>query len=215
MTHTVVCISSEDGSGAQDASPLVAEQLGYRLIDEDIVMRAALEAGVDEEVVADVERRKSRLLRVIEGLGTSGVATGYVPAADAAAYSQPASDDLRSLIRSVIEETASGGKAVIVSHAASHALADRADVLRVMVTASPKTRVRRLAHAAGIDEKEAERLIKKGDASRADYIRRFYGISAELPTQYDLVINTDKLPPAQAARLIVQAAAGPDGEPGL
>ena len=37
-----MCISSEDGAGAQDASPLVAEQLGYRLIDEDIVTRAAL-----------------------------------------------------------------------------------------------------------------------------------------------------------------------------
>ena len=208
MIHTVVCISSEDGAGAQDASPLVAEQLGYRLIDEDIVTRAALDAGVDQEVVADVERRKSRLLRVIEGLGTAGFATGYVPAADAAAYTQPASDDLRSLIRSVIEETASTGRAVIVSHAASHALADREDVLRVMVTASPQTRERRLAAAAGVDEKEAARLIKKGDAARADYIQRFYGISAELPTQYDLVINTDKLAPEQAASLIVQAASG-------
>ena len=47
MNHTVVCISSQDGAGAQDAAPLVAERLGYRLIDEDIVMRAALEAGVD------------------------------------------------------------------------------------------------------------------------------------------------------------------------
>ncbi len=210
MTSTVVCISSEDGSGAQDASPLVAERLGYRLIDEDIVTRAALEAGVDAEVVADVERRKSRLLRIIEGLGSTGFATGYVPAADSAAYSLPASDDLRSLIRAVIEETASSGKAVIVSHAASHALADRDDVLRVMVIASPSTRVRRLADAAGIDEKEAERQIKKSDAGRADYIQRFYGISSERPTQYDLVINTDKLSPAEAARLIVQAAGGAD-----
>ena len=163
---------------------------------------------MDKEVVADVERRKSRLLRVIEGIGTAGFPTAYVPAAEAAAYNLPASDELRSLIRSVIEETASKGSAVIVSHAASHALSDREDVLRVMVTASPQTRERRLAAAAGIDEKEAARLIKKGDAARADYIQRFYGIGAELPTQYDLVINTDKLAPQDAARLIVQAASG-------
>lgn len=209
MTHTVVCISSEDGAGAQDASPLVAEQLGFRLIDEDIVMRAALEAGVDRDVVADVERRKSMLLRVIEGLGSAGFAAGYVPADAATGYGQPGNDDLRSLIRSVIEETASAGQAVIVAHAASHALADRPDVLRVLITASEGTRERRLAASANIDEREAAKIIKKGDAARADYIQRFYGISAEAPTQYDLVINTDKLAPQEAARLIVQAAAGP------
>ena len=210
MAHTVVCISSEDGAGAQDASPLVAEQLGFRLIDEDIVMRAALEAGVDRDVVADVERRKSMLLRVIEGLGSAGFAAGYVPADAAAGYGAPQNDDLRSLIRSVIEETASAGKAVIVAHAASHALADRPDVLRVLITASRGTRESRLAASAGIDEREAAKIIKKGDAARADYIQRFYGVSAEAPTQYDLVINTDKLAPQEAARLIVQAAAGPD-----
>ena len=50
-------------------------------------------------------------------------------------------------------------------------------------------------------------MLKRSDAGRADYIKRFYSIAAELPTHYDLVINTDKLSPEQAARLIVEAAA--------
>jgi cytidylate kinase len=210
MRHTVVCISSEDGAGAQDAAPIVAKELGYRVINEDIVMRAALEAGVERDVVADVEKRKSRLLRIIEGLGPAGLAAGYVPAEATLAFNQVPSDDLRSLIRTVIEETASTGSTVIVAHAASHALADRQDVLRVLVTASPATRVRRVAATANIDEKEAARIVKKGDAGRADYIQRFYGVSAELPTHYDIVINTDKLDPQEAAHLIVQAALGGD-----
>jgi cytidylate kinase len=78
----------------------------------------------------------------------------------------------------------------------------------VLVTASPETREHRVAAVAGIDEKEAARRIKKSDAGRADYIQRFYGVSREAPTQYDLVINTDKLAPEEAARLIVQAAVG-------
>jgi dephospho-CoA kinase len=189
---------------------VVADALGYRVINEDIVMRAALEAGVDRDVVADVEKRKSRLLRIIEGLGPAGLAAGYVPAEATLAFNQVPNDDLRSLIRTVIEETASAGKAVIVAHAASHALADRQDVLRVLVTASPATRVERLAASGNIDEKEAARIVKNGDAGRADYIQRFYGVSAELPTHYDIVINTDKLGTQEAARLIVQAALGGD-----
>jgi len=209
MGHNVVCISSQDGAGAQEVALLVANRLGFRLVDEDIVTRAAVEAGVDKELVADVERRKSLLVRLLEGLGPAGMAAAYaVPGADIVGYGEPASDELRGLIRSVIEETAATGGAIIVAHAASLALAEREDVLRVLMTASTRTRERRLAAILGVDEKEAARVIKRSDAGRADYIQRFYGVGAELPTHYDLVINTDKLAPEHAARLIIQAAGG-------
>ena len=206
MAASVVCISSHDGSGAQEAAVTAASALGFRLIDEDIVAKAAVEAGVDEETVADVERRKSTLVRLIESLGSAGVGAGYVITPPVPVQDQPASDALRGLIRSVIEETADAGSAVIVSHAASLALGDRADVLRVLITASTPTREARLASALGIDEKEAARTLKRSDAGRADYIKRFYGIGDEQPTHYDLVINTDKVTPESAAQLIVSAA---------
>jgi Cytidylate kinase-like family len=209
VEHTVVCISSQDGAGAQEAALLVASSLGFRLIDEDIIARAAVEAGVDREVVADVERRKSLLVRLIEGMGSAGSGAGImVPGAELVGSGEPASDELRGLIRSVIEETAASGSAVIVAHAASLALAEREDVLRVLITASAGTRERRLAAALGVDEKEAARTVKRSDSGRTDYLRRFYGVSAELPTHYDLVVNTDKLTPEDAARLIVHVAGG-------
>jgi Cytidylate kinase-like family len=215
VRHKVVCISSHDGAGAQETAVLVASSLGFRVIDEDIVTRAAVEAGVEEGVVADVERRKSLVLRLIEGMGTAGMGMSYaVPALDTIGPAQPASDELRGLIRSVIEDTATTGSAVILAHAASLALSQREDVLRVLMTASPQTRERQLASALGVDEKEAARAIKRSDAGRADYIKRFYGIGAELPTHYDLVINTDKLAPEDAAGLIVHAAGGGAGAEG-
>ena len=209
MSYDVVCISSADGSGAHGAASLVAKSLDYRLIDEDIVTRAAVEAGVDREVVADVERRKSMLGRVLDGLSASGMGSAYMMApVDAPGLAGPASDELRGLIRSVIEETARDGRMVIVSHAASLALGGREGVLRVLVTASPATRVARLASSLGLDEKEAGRTLKRSDAARAEYVKRFYGIDAELPTHYDVVVNTDKITPEQAARLIAHVARG-------
>ncbi len=209
MSHKIVCISSQDGAGAAEAAQLVAGRLGFRVIDEEIVTRAAVEAGVDEEVVADVERRKSRLVRLVEGLGTAGLSAGYaVPATEVVGRGEPASDELRGMIRSVIEDTAASGSAVIVSHAASLALAERDDVLRVLITAPARTREQRLAAILGVDESEAARALKRSDAGREDYIKRFYGVAAELPTHYDLVINTEKLTPERAAELIVSAAGG-------
>jgi cytidylate kinase len=207
VAYEVVCISSSDGAGAEEAAALVGSSLGFRIINEDIVARAAIEAGVEQAVVADVERRKSLLVRVIEGMGAAGSGAGLGTGFAVAAPGER-SDDLRGLIMSVIEEMAAKGSAVIVAHAASMALGGRQDVLRVLITASTPTRVRRLAASGGGDEQEAGRFIKRSDAGRADYLKRFYDVGAEQPTHYDMVLNTDKLTPEDAARLIVQAAGG-------
>ena len=54
--------------------------------------------------------------------------------------------------------------------------------------------------------KAARKAIKDADAARSDYLRRFYGVETELPTHYDLVVNTDILSVEQAAEVIAQGA---------
>lgn len=198
----VVCISSLDGAGGEEVGRLVAHRLGVRLVDEEIVRRAAREAGVDSHVVADAEQRKSLVARVLEEILASAAAGSPLGVTEAVRES----DDFRGLIRTAVEETAAEGDCVIVAHAASVALSGRPGVLRVLVTASPATRSGRVAHTNGLDEREATRLVERSDAARADYLRRFYRVRAESPTLYDLVLNTDRLSPEQAALLIAGAA---------
>jgi cytidylate kinase len=205
MASEVICISSDDGAEAFSAATEVAEKLGWRLVDEDIVSRAAAEAGVERDVVADVERRKSLVERLLDNLSTSGASMAYVPSL-AESLAAPPSDALRGLIRSVIEEVAKQGSVVIVAHAASLALGEREGVLRVLITASPQTRARRLSATLDVDEKEASRMLARSEANRANYIKRFYGIDQESPVHYDLVINTDRLTAGQAAALVLHAA---------
>jgi len=205
--YRVVAISPTDGSAGEALGAIVAHELGFRLINEQVVARVAWEAGVDPGVVADVERRKSLVARVLGGLGdVAPAATAGLSGFAVADYPAARRDALRGLIRNVLWESAEAGDAVIVAHAASLALATRADVLRVLITASAETRARRLAEAQGIGEAEAEKLVARGDANRADYLKRFYGISTELPTHYDIVLNTDHVAPEEAAALIVTAA---------
>jgi len=207
VSHSVICISSQDGAGAHETAQAVSTTLGLRILDEDIITTAAREAGVDEHTMADVERRKSRLQSIIEGIGVAGGGVYTAPGAEYIGTTEPASEGLRSLISTVIEETAAQGSVLIVSHAASIALGAREDVLRVLLTAPVATRTARLAAMLGADEREAAKVLKRSDDARGDYIKRFYGVGDELPTHYDLVINTEKLSPDQAAGLIVSAAA--------
>jgi cytidylate kinase len=119
---------------------------------------------------------------------------------------EPAPEDIRVLIRETIEHMAAAGKVVIVAHAASYALGERPDVLRVLVTASPETRAKRLGESESLDESASAKAVKDSDAARRDYLKRFYGVGDESPTHYDLVLNTDKLAVDQAAELISVAA---------
>jgi cytidylate kinase len=213
MPRTLVCISWSDGAGAEEIAPPVARRLGLMLVDEQIVARAAEQAGVTAEVVSDVEQRRSLVLRLLEHLPPSAAGaapfTPYVPLEFA--ERTPASEELRDLIRTAIEEIADRGAAVIVSHAASMALGGREGTLRVLITGSREERRVRLKEAQGVSEREAEKLIARGDANRADYLKRFYGVAAEQPTHYDLVLNTDRLSPEEAADIVVHAAEGPAG----
>ena len=62
-------------SGAEERiGALVAERLGFRYVDEEIITRAAEKQGVDPAAMTDTERRKSVIQRVLEGLGQSGAA---------------------------------------------------------------------------------------------------------------------------------------------
>jgi hypothetical protein len=206
MAFRVVCISAVDGARGEEVAPAVASALGFRIVDEEIVRRAADEAGVHASQVAEAENRRSTVIRLLDSLGTNtSLATfamsGYVPGQEA-----PAAADLRGLIKATIEELAERGDAVIVAHAASMAVGHRDDVLKVMLTASPKARRATLAEQRGLDDKAAGKQMDRGDSNRAAYLKRFYGIVQESPADYDLVLNTDRLGPEGAVRLVVQAA---------
>jgi uncharacterized protein len=208
VTCTAVCISHAAGAGGEEVGRLVAERLGFLYVDEDIVARAAARGGVQAAEVASEERRKSLAARVLEAIAQGGDAWAIGGSIPMGAGEELSSDDIRVLIRETIEQTAARGNAVIVAHAASHAVRPGPAVLRVLVTASPDTRATRVADAEGLDQARAARAVKDSDAGRADYLKRFYDVGEELPTHYDLVFNTDTLSAEQAAELVSRAALG-------
>src|SRR5205814_6269952 len=108
-------------------------------------------------------------------------------------------EEMRVLIRAAIHQVAQAGQAVIVAHAASMALAGVEGVLRVLVTASPEVRAKRLATVEGLVATAADAAIAASDLERRDYLRRFYGVKEEVPPHYDVVIDTVVLTAAQAA----------------
>jgi len=203
---SVVCVSHATGSGGEEIGKQVAERLGYLYLDEEIVARAAAQGGLEARDIADEEQRRSFARRVLEVLAEGGGDAWMLGTGAAAAMESVRPADIRALIRETVAQTAARGRVVIVAHAASYAIEPSAS-LRVLVTASPKTRARRVATKEAVGEAQAVRTIKDADAARRDYLKRFYGVDRETPTDYDLVINTDVFSTEQAADIVSQAAA--------
>jgi cytidylate kinase len=199
-------------AGGETVGTLVAERLGFRYVDEEIVKLAAREAQVDAGVVAAAEQRQRLLQRLLDNLPSAHHLAGALtlaPVLPNLAEShghRTVPEEMRLLIRAAIHQVAKAGRAVIVAHAASMALAGVEGVLRVLVTASPEVRAGRVAAAGGLSPAAADAAIAESDFQRRDYLKRFYGVKEELPTHYDLVVNTEVLSAERAAAIIVAAA---------
>jgi cytidylate kinase len=200
----VVTIAMTTGAGAERVGQLAAEHLGFRLVNDEIIDRAAQQAGVSRQEVAEVERSPSLINRILSMLG--GAATPEYAGPALTPDEIDPSPSYRQLIQDVIRQVAAQRNVVILAHGAGMLLGGTPGVLRVLVTGSPETRAGRLAAEAGKDARQAARDIQHADRERRSFFKRFHNLDEELPTHYDLVVNTDALSPEGAARLIASTA---------
>ncbi len=139
-------MSGLDGAEMREIAQAVAAELKYAVVDEEIVLQAA----------ACRRPRPGRRspTRSVAGPSSSGRSAASVRASTPARLPVAGAgytagmglgEDIRGLLVQAIEEAADRGEVVIAAHAASHALAERPDVVRVLVTASPETRRARVA----------------------------------------------------------------------
>ncbi len=204
MTARVVCISRSTGANGEAVGRLVSERLGFRYIDNEVIALASERAGVDLSLVMKAEQRRGLLDRVMETLGKLGETKDLLLGT---ATTDPPEEKVRQFIQDAITEIAKQGQVVIVAHAASFALPRAEDVLRVFVAASPETRALRLWREDQSRDKEYYlKEIAISDRNRQSYITRFYGVTEELPTHYDLVVNTDQLSIERAVAAVVTTA---------
>ena len=209
MAATVVCISGTNGAGGELIGKDVAAELGYRYVDREVVLRAAEKANVGVATIVDAESRKSFVRRLLSGLPrpiTPAAALAAVDPATGGHYE----GDLRDVIRIALSDLADEGDVVIVAHAASIALAEKPNVLRILVTASPDVRAKRISHdGQWLEPSAAAAAIRETDRNRQDYFRRFYDVQEEA-AHYDLVVSTD-VPTENRATAIICVAARGDG----
>jgi cytidylate kinase len=206
----IVTVSRQIGAGGSEIASRVATALGFRLVDNELIDRVALQAGLSRTYVANREERAPGFLeRLVRALSRSA------PELQSAPPDRPPEPEEKSLVAAtekVVADLAAEGRVVLVGRAAPAVLSGTHDALHVKIVAPVPFRIGRIREADGVDEREAERRLRESDANRARYHRHHYGRDWSDPATYHMVLNTGALGLEGATDLIVVRAKAMWGE---
>lgn len=200
MRYKVLTVSREFGSGGAEIAGIIARELGWRLMDRELIAEISHKEQVPASEVAAfdemVDPWMHRLTRSIWGLGADGIS----PVAPVDIFD---AQKAAKLARQIIEEAYKMGNCVIVGRGAQCVLRGKEDVYHALIYARWEDRVRRIQTRLP-PGKNVEAQIRKIDAIRLDYVRLHYGEDRFNPLLYDIMIDS-KNQPEKVARLIVSA----------
>jgi len=200
----IITISRQFGAGGSQVARRVAEALGWRLVDNELIDRVAARAGLKPEEVAEREERAPGFVeRLARALARS--APELFPASSDQAP-EPQEATLVKVTETVVEEVAAAGRVVLVGRAAPAVLRGERDAMHVKLVAPLPFRLRVAVERLGMGEKEAEKTLRETDASRARYLKQHYGRDWEDATNYHMVLNTGALGLDGATAVIVERA---------
>jgi hypothetical protein len=195
----LVTISREYGAGGSELGVLLGKELGWRVLDHELVQQLAARLRCEEgEVKAMDEHAPSFFERL--------AAAAIVTAPESRAHSSPWTTDpdcIAAAAREVLLEAARTLPLIVVGHGGNCLFRGRRDVLRVRVTAPFDVRVGRVAHRTGVPLAKAAADVRRKDADRQHYLQRYYHSNLNDPCEYDLQINTGAVPLDAAARLVL------------
>lgn len=196
----LITVSREYGAGGSTVARDVAERLGWRLVDNQLVEEIARRAGLTTaEAQERVERGPTFVERLVRALAASNPEL-LTPAS----VQPPEAEDarLKQITEQVVSESA-GDHAVLVGRAAGAVIGRRDDALHIKLVGTIEYRRQIIAERLGVSVEEAERQIRDVDGHRAEYHRRWYQRDWTDARNYHLVINAGWLGLDRAATLIV------------
>ena len=200
----IVTFSRQYGSGGSEIAAMVAESLGWSLLDNAVVDAVAERLGVSPQEITEREERVPSLVERLASALTLA-APEMLPPPDRAAA--PLTEErIVEVTRRVVEEAVARGPVVVVGRGAQAMLAEREDALHVFCYAPRAALVERAMKRLGVNAAEAERVVVETNNQRDQYVKRHWGRARQSLEFYHLCVNTSWLGPEDSARWITRLA---------
>ena len=197
--HVVITIGRQLGSGGREIGYLVAEKLGIKCYDKELLAVAAKESGMCEKIFEAHDEKPTRSF--LYSLVMDTYAMGYAPAGY---VDMPIGHKLFLAQFDTIKNIAAKESCVIVGRCADYALEWNPDLLSIFIHGNIDDRIKRIMVKRNIaKEDEARDLIQKTDKQRASYYNSYSNKKWGDAKTYNLSIDSGVLGIDGTADLIV------------
>ena len=176
----IITISREFGSGGRSIGRLLAERLGYKFYDSEIVEKIASECGYHRDFVGEHSESATSGYSVLFSLSRSGNS-----------IHNSIYDEIFIAQRKVILDIYNNEEAVIVGRCADYILKDCKDVFNVFIYTDKERRKERIIQEYGeVKDKSIDKRIKEKDKKREVYYKTYTGRDFGDVHNYDVALDS-------------------------
>ena len=194
MSNRVITINRMFGSNGRIIGKALAEELGFKFYDKELIEMASREKNIPFDEFARVDERKaSQWLYPVD----------YELQMNPEYHFVPMNDVLFDLQRKIILDAAEKEDCVIVGRCANHILDNKC--LSVFIHAPFEYRVQTVIERTGREEKSAQKLVKKVDKERRTYYEYFTDKKWKDISQYHLAFDSSKFEQDKIIQMIKMA----------
>jgi cytidylate kinase len=173
----VITVSRESGSGGSEISRILAKDLGMDLMGGQIIQKVAESSKMSTKVIESLDEKA---VSALDSLVTSMFS----------ARSISGTEYFRHLTQ-VILTIGKHGNAIVVGRGA-HMILPKEETFRLRFIAPMAFRIQNLMRSRDYTKREAEEYIKKREGDRLAFLKKHFQSDPADPSQYDMVINTEK-----------------------
>jgi len=202
MTKTTITISRQMGTGGSYIGQLIAQRLGLKYVDREVLHLAAEEFGCDEETVAaHSERVTSFWERILGGLSLGAPDSRYNPPP----MRNFTDRELFEKQKEILKRIAAQHDCVVVGWAGVFLLPRHRGMFTAFCHAPKSFRVKRLMSVyQDLNEEKARELIVESDRTREIYFNEMTDHDWTCARNYHLSIDTSRQPLEEIADLIIK-----------
>ena len=201
-TNTIITIGREYGSAGRQIGYKVAEDLGIKLYDREMLERAAKESGICEELFETHDEKPTNSF--LYSLVMDTYSFGYTSSAFS---DMPINQKVFLAQFETIKKIAAEGPCIMIGRCADYALADFDNCFSVFFHADLQTRIRRIAKIYDLTDAKAKDLIKKTDKRRSSYYNYYSNKKWGAAESYNICLDSSLLGIDGTAKAIEQLVA--------
>lgn len=199
--NLIITIGRQCGSGGKMIGQKIAEKLGVKCYDKELLARAAKESGLCQELFETHDEKPTSSF--LYSLVMDTYSLGYTTSAY---MDMPINHKIFLAQFDTIKKIANEESCVIVGRCADYALADYPNMVSVFITGDDEDKIKSMQELYKVDEAKAKDIMVKTDKKRSSYYNYYSSKKWGDSRSYDMCINSSVLGPDGTADLIIAFA---------